>query len=296
LSCLIRDLERKEIARNLLMQLHREVVQAKKGPWWLAWDRLIQDKIAGLAKEERQELVDTTEELVCTLATADPTKLNLHAVKDAATRLIRHYTSLRQYDDAGRLHAIVARSFEYFADSGDPMLASSVLQTAVNAYRDAGMPDDSKRARVFLQEKTRQAREQMAPVTTEFTIPREDIDRFCAAVVIDDLGSTFARLAVAFPPHKNKLEERVREAIEKTPFLALLPQDIVADDHIVAKIGSVKDDSLGRLLRETAMDLGLSEIWLERALSNYLRRITSFPSMLRAGPIALAFRRRYLRA
>ena len=46
-----------------------------------------------------------------------------------------------------------------------------------------------------------------------------------------------------------------------------MPQDIVADDHIVAKIGSVKDDSLGRLLRETAMDLGLSEIWLERALS-----------------------------
>ena len=87
------------------------------------------------------------------------------------------------------------------------------FQTAVNAYRDAGMPDDSKRARVFLQEKTRQAREQMAPVTTEFTIPREDIDRFCAAVVIDDLGSTFARLAVAFPPHKKKLEERVREAI-----------------------------------------------------------------------------------
>jgi hypothetical protein len=115
--------------------------------------------------------------------TADPAKFNPHAVKDAATRLVRHYTRLRQYDDVKRLHATVATSFEHFASLGDPMLASSVLQTAVNAYRDAGMQDDSKHARILMQEKTRQAREQMAPIVTEFTIPRDDIDKFCAIVV-----------------------------------------------------------------------------------------------------------------
>lgn len=100
LSCLIRDLERKEIARNLLMQLHREVVQAQKGPWWLAWDRLIQDKNEGLTDEERQELVDSMEELVLHFGdTADPTKFNPHAVKrrgDTADPILHPSSTVRR--------------------------------------------------------------------------------------------------------------------------------------------------------------------------------------------------------
>jgi hypothetical protein len=37
------------------------------------------------------------------------------------------------------------------------MLASAVLQTSVNAYRDAGLSEDSKRARIPMQEKIGQA-------------------------------------------------------------------------------------------------------------------------------------------
>ena len=57
------------------------------------------------------------------------------------------------------------------------------------------MPEDSKRARVLMQEKIRQARDQMAPITTEFEISREDMEKFCAAIVVDDLGATFVHLA-----------------------------------------------------------------------------------------------------
>lgn len=41
LACLIRDGERTASARELLMGLHREAVEAKEGLWWLAYDRLI---------------------------------------------------------------------------------------------------------------------------------------------------------------------------------------------------------------------------------------------------------------
>ena len=56
-------------------------------------------------------------------------------------------------DDVKRLHAVVGRTFEHFAGLADPMLASTVLQTAVNAYRDAGLRDDSKRTRILMEEK-----------------------------------------------------------------------------------------------------------------------------------------------
>ena len=268
LACLIRDEKRTASARELLMGLHREAVDAKKGCLWLAYDRLIQDKNAGVTVGERQELVDSMEDLVLHFGdTTSPKNFNPHAVQDTATRLVQHHTRLRQYDDARRLHAVVARSFEHFAALGDAMLASSVLQTAVNAYRDAGMPEDSKRARVLMQERIGQAREQMASVTTEIKISREDMDKFCAAIVVDDLGATFAHLAAEFLPNRKELEDQVRKTMEEAPLMALIPQDIMADDYVAAKVGSVEDDPLGRLLQQTTMNFGLSDIWLEQTLN-----------------------------
>src|SRR5712692_3701494 len=43
LAALIRDPERTKRARAPLLQLHQEVMTALKGPWWFAFDRLIDD-------------------------------------------------------------------------------------------------------------------------------------------------------------------------------------------------------------------------------------------------------------
>ena len=268
LACLISDGKRTTSAKELLMELHREAVEERAGFWWLAYDRLIQDKNAGVTDEERQQLVTSIEELVQHFSdNSDPNKFNPHDVKSAASRLIQHYRRLGEYDDAKRLHEVVGRSFEHFAILADAMVASSVLQTAVNAYREAGMPEDSNRVRVLMQERIGQARKQMTTFTSEIEISREDMDEFCAAIIVDDLGLTFFQLAVQFLPNKKELEEQVRKTMEQAPLMALMPQDIMADDHVVAKVGSVEDDPLGRLLQQTKMGFGLSNIWLERALS-----------------------------
>jgi lysyl-tRNA synthetase class 1 len=174
---------------------------------------------------------------------------------------------LRRADDVRRLYVAVATAFEHFAGLGNATVASSVLQTAVNAYRHAGLPEESRRVRVVMEEKIRQAREEMAPISTEYTISREDIDTFCASIVVDDLGSTFFRLAVAFIPKRNELEEHVKQMLKDTPFVALMPQQIMADDHVAANIGSVEDDPLGRVLQQATMGFGLSQIWLHEAIN-----------------------------
>ena len=271
LACLIRDPGRTASARRLLMTLHRNSVESKQGLWWLAYDRLIQDKNAGVTNEERQELVDSMEELVLHFGdTSNPKKFNPHDLEHAATRLIQHFTQLRRYDDARRLHATVGRSFEHFASLGNAMLASSILQSAVNAYRNAGMPEDSKRVRVLMQEKIGQARAQMAPITTEIKISREDMDKFCSAIVVEDLASTFFLLANEFVSKRQVIEEQVQETIKDTPLMAHMPQDIIADDYVAAKVGSVDEDPHGRLLRQAMMDFNLSNIWLEQALSRMI--------------------------
>ena len=268
LGCLISDEQRTASARDQLLRLHREAVEAKKGLWWLAYDRLIQDKIVGLTDGERKELIDSMEELVLHFGdTSHPANFNPHDLEGAARRLIQHYTRLRQFDDVRRLHTAVARSFEHFAGMADAMTASSVLQTAVNAYLDAGLSKDSKRVRVLMQEEIQEARTQMASIVTDVKIPREDLDKFCEAIVDDDLVSTFVRLAAEFLPNKRTLEELVYKTIEDTPLMAHMPQAIMADNHVAAKVGSVEDDLHGRLLQQTTMQLDLSNIWLEEALS-----------------------------
>ena len=267
LANLINDERRADEARERLLALQREAVKAKEGFWWLAYDRLMDDKNSGLSNEQQQELVEGLEELIREFAdTSDPKKFDPHAVEYAVSRLVRHYTRLHWADDVNRLHATVGMAFEHFASLGNAMVASSVLQTAVNAYSQAGMADDSRRVRILMEEAIRLARDEMAPITTEHTIPHEDIEKFCASIVVDDLGSTFVRLAAEFLPKRSELEDQLKRMREITPLIAMIPQQIMADDHVAANVGSVDDDPLGRALQQATMGFGLSAIWLRQAI------------------------------
>jgi lysyl-tRNA synthetase class 1 len=54
--------------------------------------------------------------------------------------------------------------------------------------------------------------------------------------------------------------------LEQAPLLAMMPQKIMADDHVAATVGSVEDDPFGRLLQQATMGFGLSAIWLQASL------------------------------
>jgi lysyl-tRNA synthetase class 1 len=110
---------------------------------------------------------------------SNPATFNPHDVEHAAKRLIKHYGRAHRRDDVKRLHTEIARAFEHFASLSDPMLASAVLQTAVNSYRAAGSPAESQRVRVLMQEKTNQARTQMQPISTEIKITLDDMEASC---------------------------------------------------------------------------------------------------------------------
>ncbi len=267
LSIMVRDPERTERARAALLQLHREVMATHDPQWWVAYDRLIEEKNAGVTEAERQQFVTDLEELVVRYSGIEKSEtFDPHAVEAAAQRLIRYYTRLQQPDDVKRLHIAVAQAFERFAALSGPMLASAVLQTSVNAYRDAGLADESKRVRILMEEKIGQARQEMKAVQTEFKVSHDDMETFLEAVVVDDLAATFARIALQFLPNRRDIEEQVRKSAEHAPLMALIPQKIMADDHVVAKIGSVEDDPFGRLLQQTTMNFGISAIWLQAAL------------------------------
>jgi hypothetical protein len=58
---------------------------------------------------------------------------------------------------------------------------------------------------------------------------------------------------------------------------AHMPQAVMADDHVAAKVGSVENDPYGRLLQRTSTSFALSGIWLQVALERAIETHDEMP-------------------
>lgn len=267
LSVMVRDAARLEDARAALLKIHREAIAAGEGRWWIAFDRLIEDKRVGMTDSERHQLIADLEVIVAHRSNkADPAVFDPHDTESAAQRLIKYYRKNGMNEDVKRLSEVIGRAFEHFASLGDAMLASAVLQTAVNAYRDAGLREESRRVRGLMEEKIAQSHDQMKSFTIDRQISHEDMEKFLHAVVVEDLGTTFAHIASEFLQSRKEVEAQMSRLKEEAPLMATLTHSIMADNHVAAKVGSVEDGPFGRLIQQAAQLMSLSDIWLIRAL------------------------------
>ena len=278
LAIMTDDTARIDAARSTLLTLHRQVLVAGDGLWWIAFDRLIEEKRAGMTDEEKDELIAGLEGVVARCSdTSDPKAFEPHFTENAAKRLIQYYNRTGKHIDARRLHSIVARSFEHFASLGDAMLAASVLQTASNAFHSAGLKDDARRVRVVMEQKIAQSHELLKPISVERTITREDMERFLSEIVVPDAGTTLVRIASEFLNRTTALEEQLKRLSEEAPLMATLTHSIMAADHVPAKVGSMDDDLHGRLIQHAAQTIALADIFLDAALERAKERHTLTP-------------------
>jgi lysyl-tRNA synthetase class 1 len=267
LAAMIRDPARTERAKIALLRLHRSAMNVDRGPWWIAIERLIDDKKVGLTDGERDQLTADLEGIIARRSDISDAKVfDPFVVESAAKRLIKHYRKRNRHDDVKRLHAIVGRTFEHLSSLGNAMLASAHLQTAVNAFRDAGLPSESTRARIAMEKKIAQSHDEVSTFTFERLIPKEDMDEAMAELVVDDLGLTFAHIAGAFLQSQTQLEKGVKDTLEHAPLMAMIGQSIVGEHHIAATVGSVADDPFGRVIRQALDGIALADIWLINAL------------------------------
>jgi lysyl-tRNA synthetase class 1 len=273
LAVLIGDKERTDRARTTLMGIHRGVMKAHVGMWWYTIDRLLEDKKAGVTDDERAELVADLEGIVTNGSTVDdPTKFNPHDAKDAAERLIRHYRRLDKFDDIRRLHRMVGKSFEHFASNADPMLAAALLQTANDEYHHAGLKEERDRTRIQMQQKIGAAGENLQSIEHKIEISRDDMKKFLDLVVVDDLVTSFVRIAREFLLNRTELEQQIQKSLKEAPLMAHITQVIVADNRVAAKIGSVGEDAFGRLFHQAKFAFQFVTPWLAQAFRRLLEK------------------------
>lgn len=154
LSIQIGDISRIDQSRIVLIGMHGATLTKERGLWWLAFDRLFVDRRTRVSTNELSASVADLEILLTEFSdTTKPARFNPHDAEGVAKRLLKYYSRQRDSVAAKRVNAAIGRSFEHFAGLGDAMLASTVLQTSVNAYRQAGLSADAARVRILIRRK-----------------------------------------------------------------------------------------------------------------------------------------------
>ena len=259
-------------ARAALLSLHKQS-KADGTRWFDAYDILIGQPKSGLIEVERDGFIADLEAGLARCANeAVPASFDPHYVQGFAERLISHYRREKRQADEKRVHAVVARATEHFASLADAMLASSVLNDAMDSYRNAGLLGDAECVRRLQVEKVREANGQMASFRHEVTITFEQVEAFKAEIVVDDPALTLARIASNFLLKRDELEALVDRQEEIAPLQARITQTIMGEDYQVASVGSTEEDPFGRVLRQSIMALQLNTPWLSWAIEAAIER------------------------
>ncbi|WP_168247821.1 MULTISPECIES: DUF4209 domain-containing protein [unclassified Mesorhizobium] len=272
LALSIKNLELIVRARDMLLRLHDRAV-AGEGLWWKSFDRLIGERNAELTDDHRARLVQSLEALAERYANKDdPQVFSPFQLNDITRRLVTYYRRKGSRADVHRLSETLGRAFEHAASLGNAMQSSSSLQSAENAYLDAGLADDAKRARIGRAAAIRQSQAEMQEYSFSSTITFDDMDAFLAGLVVDDPRTTFVRIADHFLWRTAELEKWVRDLAEHAPVMSMISMQIMTGDHVAAHIGGVEDDLDGRVCHQAVQDIQYRAIFLQEALTRAIEK------------------------
>ena len=269
----VRDSDRSEAAIVILLQLHDAAVAAREGWWWKTYDRLIADKV--LTDDRRAHLAQSLEGLAAEYGdTANPERFDPFRLEDVSKRLQAYYYRVGSRADVVRLQETVGKAFEHTAGLGDNLRASSMLQSAENAYLDAGKQEDAKRTRIARIKAIEASREEMQSFETTQTITKEEMETFLSTVVTDNPLRTFARIANQFVPEVAQIEAMIKKGGEdgEGSIMDLIPIAIMAKDHQAAMLGGVEDDLDGRVIYHAQQNVQWTSPYLHCALQSAIEK------------------------
>jgi lysyl-tRNA synthetase class 1 len=99
---------------------------------------------------------------------------------------------------------------------GTPMLAAAALQTSLEAYEARGR---ATKASAFVSPCSKRSanRKMRWPRSALRSRSRkDDVEKFLSEIIVDDLRTTFVRLAAEFLPKRKQLEDTVKKMAETT--------------------------------------------------------------------------------
>lgn len=104
---------------------------------------------------------------------------------------------------------------------------------------------------------------EMRTIEVAQEIPATEMEAFLAGVIGTTADETLQNIGVEFLLRRNHLEESLAA---EAPLSAFIPMSIIDGDRVVAEVGSIDDDPMGRLVHHARQHIAFTIPWLARAL------------------------------
>lgn len=237
----------------------------KLGTYCYLFDNLLPpEKGPELPEDLERSIVERMEKKFAEMTTpGGQWDVDPHSPQSIGLRLAAYYQRKNRSEDRVRILRAVGQAFERRAKIGDAMTGVMFLETARETYAQAGLKEEAERVLFDAQQRAPDVVKQLAPMTFEYEVTKEDMDKFCA--MLTEGGSmevALSRLAVNFVPDQQALATQIAELAREYPLQALLQPMIIDERQIKANIGDEAGDPDGKMVHETSRHIQFHAPWI----------------------------------
>lgn len=279
LALSLNDMTRIENVRDAIIDYEDSVAQDDKpGLWGFAFDLLMDNDKVNLPVEQKTKLIADLEghlqraSRLTISGDGDP-----WLVDASALRLAKYYRKIGRAGDIKRVLNMLGDAFIRASLNASALQASGWLERVYGVLREYGLVDESEKIAIKLRELGTKARAELKSVSQKVEVSSEDMQKYVASLVEGDPDQVFSKIAAHFIPRKDEAEKDLRDLANIAPLQFLMPVELQdASGRPVAKVGSLEDDLVGRVVLHISQTMAMSSMFLRAVLDALIRREPKF--------------------
>ena len=257
-------------ARDALIQLELELAEDDAlGLWGFAFDALVEppNRRIPVATAQEEKLVSELEARLDRFGRADPTKYHPSGAEAAALRLAAYYRRSGRTAEVERVMGVYTSAVRKMKGVAAPMVYAHCLEGLHEHLVRFGLSAGARDLTGEIEEAGRLSTDDMEEISAEVEIPSEKVDAFFEGLLAGSDTEVLTRLAVHFLPRQDDLEAQLLKLSREAPLSFLFSTAVLDEEgRTVARVGPLKDDLEGHLVRQTSQALSFAIPWLREAL------------------------------
>lgn len=264
LSILVSDQARVSSSKNALFSIYRSARAGEKSwIWWRPDDIASRYEKLNLSQSELDELVAGLEEkLKETASVVSRDSFDPWGALAAAERLARYRKKSNNKDRLLHEIRMAIHAFEFSAEQAVGMASAALLESALEKCHEYGLEEDAARIEKTMALRRDEIRNNMKKISTKVEIDKKEIDDWYSTLLAENVDQAFKNIADAFLIKESHAAKSVEES-KKFLLSSLFTTHITSPDGFTsAKIGSIEDDPVGRLIHEASRSIGIKAVFL----------------------------------
>lgn len=236
---------------------------------WSSRFSLMVENQGYFTEEEITKLVDEHEQRLSRMCNPSDGKVNPWNIEHQATLLARYYHSINHINDIKRVLHCVENAFLQIADSLSSLQLMGNLENLHKEYKHYSLHEEAKKLTVEIQRLGAAVKQELKPIQTKITIPREILDHIEESVGegVDSADERWTSFVFSFIPDIQQLQDELCNLSKKHALSFLIPRrHLDHNGHPTTVIGPYSKDPEGQLIHRYSTILHYTDPFLNYAI------------------------------